>query len=251
MTGSAILKAMVIEYNAVVRRQLEEALRAMGFSVAATDDPARALGWLARHRPHVIVLDFGLPAMVGDDFVARAASSAAGAGIPVIATGTRHQAEAPAGTVAWLRKPIGSEDLEAALRLALAASPDIEPPREPEPPLPDAGEAVSTTTSSLQAVEAAVLSWFRPDGRVTLPIESVTETGLRVLAAEQIELGTSIGAQLDFVEVRRSGHRARTVTLALRVDSVSEAQDGWRCGLKVEQARPPHLWKRFCDQQPS
>ncbi len=251
MTEAPLLKAMVVEYNPLVRRALEETLHTLGFAVAATDDPFRALGWLARHRPHVILFDYALPALQGPEFASRAASTFGGADIPIVATGTRQVVEAPAGAVAWLSKPFERQDLDDALQVALAVSPDIVAGQDDDDE-DDETVAVQpggvSSTGSMQAVPGAVLTWFLSTGRVTLPIEAVTEAGLRVLCADQLELGTRLNAQVDFVEVRRSGHRPRQVKLLLRVDSVSEAADGYHCGLRVEMARPPHIWKRFCNQ---
>jgi CheY-like chemotaxis protein len=254
VTDQPVLKAMVVEYNAVVRQGLQERLHQLGFAVAATDDPFRALGWLARHRPHVILVDYALPAMKGPDFASRATAAFGGAHIPIIATGTDQVVEAPPGAVAFLHKPFDPADLDDALQVALAASPDLARPEPADPEVgeppsePSRREAAAATTGSIEAVQGAVLTWFAPSGRSSLPIESVTEAGLRVLCVHELELGTRLNAQIDFVEIRRSGERPRQVKLLLRVDSVSQAADGWHCGLRVEMARPPHVWKRFCLQ---
>ena len=252
MTDNPVLKAMVVEYNAVVRRELEEHLHELGFAVAATDDPFRALGWLARHRPHVILVDYALPAMQGQEFASRAAATVGGADIPIIGTGTRQVVQAPPGAVAWLSKPFERQDLDDALHVALGVGPDASGPLDLPPDEDSEVEAVQpgavSSTGSLQAVQGSVLTWFTASGRITLPIEAVTEAGIRVLIGSQPELGTRINAQIDFVEIRRAGHRPRQVKLLLLVDSVSEASDGFHCGLRVEMARPPHVWKRFCNQ---
>ena len=249
MTDAPVLKAMVVEYNAVVRQGLQDRLHTLGFAVAATEDPLRALGWLARHRPHVILLDYAMPSMKGLDFAARASAEFGGAGIPIIATGTDQVVEAPPGAVAFLHKPFDAEDLDTALQVALAASPDLAGPPADERPEPEPSRRqAATTTGSVQAIQGALLTWFAPSGRSILPIESVAEAGLRVLCDHELELGTRLNARVDFVEIRRTGHRPRQVKLLLRVDSVSQAPDGWHCGLRVEMARPPHVWKRFCAQ---
>ena len=250
MADTPVLKAMVVEYNAVVRRALEEQLHSLGFAVAATDDPFRALGWLARHRPHLILFDYALPSLPGPEFASRAATTFGGAEIPIVGTGTRHVVEAPSGSVAWLHKPFDRQDLDNALRVALAASPDLagpagEPVEEEADPV---RQETAATSGTVQAIQGGVLSWFSPSGRTSLPIESVAEAGLRVLCADELELGSRLNAQVDFVEIRRSGHRSRQIKLVLRVDSISEAADGFHCGLRVEMARPPHVWKRFCAQ---
>jgi CheY-like chemotaxis protein len=246
-----VLKAILVEYSAVALRRLHATLTDLGFAVAATSNPEQALTWMERHRPHVILVDFSMPSMTSDDFVARARGSFGGAGIPVIATGTRHLTEAPIGAVAWLSKPADRDDVEAALATALAASEDRgeeEARRRRAPVQPDQDAVVTTTTGATAAIQGAVLTWFPMEGRVTLPIEAVTEAGLRVRSGRLLELGSRLNAQVDYVEVRRSGNRPRQIKLVLRVDSISEVEDGWTLGLRVEMARPPHIWKRFAQR---
>jgi C4-dicarboxylate-specific signal transduction histidine kinase len=65
--GSATI--LVVEDHAVLRSVIEQRLRECGYRTAGAGSGGEALGWLAEHTARLIVLDYMLPDMLGDELV--------------------------------------------------------------------------------------------------------------------------------------------------------------------------------------
>ena len=122
-------KILVIEDDPVARADLEARLAANGYTVARAADAASALTVVNRERPDLILLDLGLPA--GDGFLVleRLRKIETLAATPVLVVTGRHDPEtrkrvAAMGIAPLLVKPVGTEALLGAIRIALEAKPD-------------------------------------------------------------------------------------------------------------------------------
>ncbi len=108
-------RAIVLDYNPAALRALEAALHALEFAVAPTTDPNQVLRWLERHRPHVMFVDFAMPGLSGEEFLAQARQTLFGPMVPTVGTGDALLAELPPGTVAWLARPVREDGVLEAL----------------------------------------------------------------------------------------------------------------------------------------
>jgi len=224
---------LVLDYNEAAARALERLLHRFEFAVAPTSDPDEALGWLASHHPHVLFVDYAIPGSPGDELVRQIRATAGGLDVPIVAMGEADLPDPPELAAAWLPSPASEEDLLLALHAAIAASPDYEPP--PERRRRDRAMDVRPR-----------LTLFRPTGHLELRIEARTPVGMRVHSAdEELALGSVQAGHVEWVDRGPAGARTRRVRLTASVDSVSQADDGWHCGLRVESAKPEHLWRRL------
>jgi len=120
-------------------------LRRGGYEVLVATDAVSAISVAVKQRPQAVVLDIGLPGGAGTTVMQHLHALPQLAGVPVLIVSGRDPAEyreaaLKAGADAYLTKPIQSEDLLAALRLAL----DEQEPGQPDaeaPPGPSAGGA--------------------------------------------------------------------------------------------------------------
>ncbi|MCP4867148.1 MAG: response regulator [Proteobacteria bacterium] len=221
------LEAAVLSINEVALDGLARQLRNLDFDVAAFTDPTLALGCLAVQRPHVLLIDFAMPTLSGSDFVAQVRATAGGREPPVVAMGDVLIPEVPDGCAAWLTTPVWEVELLEALRLALAESPEA---KRSEP-------VRRRGRRDTEPVSQAPLTLFGSEGRIQAAIESTRPDSLRVLHDAELPVGSVWRAQVPWKDNR--------IRLVLRVAATSEADDGWHCGLAVEQAEPPHWWRRF------
>lgn len=99
-------------------------LRARGFDVVSAGDGVTAMTVVNHEKPDAIILDLGLPG--GDGFVVlqRLRSSVGTVSLPVIVVTARpaetNRAQSMAqGAIAFLQKPVKTQELMMALRKAL------------------------------------------------------------------------------------------------------------------------------------
>jgi CheY-like chemotaxis protein len=107
---------LVVDDQAEVRRLIHRMLEHSGFEVAEAANGEEALGLLdAGVSPRVIVLDLWMPIIDGWEFLERTTTRA-----PVIViSGVEEETHPlPASVVRFLKKPIGREELLAALQEA-------------------------------------------------------------------------------------------------------------------------------------
>jgi DNA-binding response OmpR family regulator len=103
---------------------LSSGLRQRGYEVAVALDAVAAMSIAVRLKPHVVVLDVGLPGGEGSVIMKRMHALPQLAGVPVIMISGRdprqYRDEAlGAGASAYLSKPIDVDDLIIAIRVAL------------------------------------------------------------------------------------------------------------------------------------
>lgn len=130
-SGSArTRRILVIEDNDDARETLTIALESLGHDVLSASDGATGLALIRDHRPHVALIDIGLPRMDGFEIARRIRTLATDAGddrdVPrlVALTGysqeeTRARAET-AGFDRWLTKPVAVKELAGIIEELLS-----------------------------------------------------------------------------------------------------------------------------------
>ena len=114
-------KVLVIEDEPILQVLLYEVLSDEGYHVLQAHDGVRGLDLAMSDRPHLIILDFGLPVMSGTDIMVRLKDGHDTRRIPVIAlTGQPASiGDGPLPLDAWLPKPFDVDALLAQVnRLA-------------------------------------------------------------------------------------------------------------------------------------
>jgi two-component system KDP operon response regulator KdpE len=129
--GPRTQSVLVIDDEPAILRALDVNLRARGYAVQLASTGHQALALAARRHPDAVVLDLGLPDMLGIEVIhgLRGWSS-----VPIIVLSAR-TAEAQkvaaldAGANDYVSKPFGMDELMARLRVALRAPTDetVEP----------------------------------------------------------------------------------------------------------------------------
>jgi DNA-binding response OmpR family regulator len=117
-------KILIVEDDADIRTLLATRLKIAGYEPAFATDTPTALGIARKEQPDLILLDLGLPGGNGLVVLERLRSIAPLATIPVIVVSARdpytHEARLlAAGARAFIRKPIDTDELLAAIRDAL------------------------------------------------------------------------------------------------------------------------------------
>ena len=117
-------RVLVIDDDPGIRMIVRHVLEPMGHEVILGDDGFRGLGMAQHQRPDVVVLDLMMPLVDGFETLRMLATDDRTARIPVIvlsaiASGQEDRCR-EAGAVAVLSKPFEPEDLDRAIRDALA-----------------------------------------------------------------------------------------------------------------------------------
>ena len=124
MTSPGKPTVLIIDDDQVVSQQLVSLLRAAGYPAKSALDPVQGFMVAQRERPGLILLDVNLPAGGGLRMLERLIKTTTTQLIPVIViTASTDQAlegEVRAkGAAGFIRKPIDSEQLLAAIATAL------------------------------------------------------------------------------------------------------------------------------------
>ncbi|MEV8019744.1 response regulator transcription factor [Streptomyces sp. NPDC086554] len=140
-------RVLVVEDDAQLVRALVINLRARGYGVETAPDGATALRIAAAQRPHVILLDLGLPDMDGIDVLTALRASTRA---PVLVLTARRSAPQKvaaldAGADDYITKPFSMDELLARLRAAVRRTRAV----------PFTGEAVVVTTDEFTVDLAA------------------------------------------------------------------------------------------------
>jgi FixJ family two-component response regulator len=124
MTGPGKPTVLIVDDDQVVSQQLMSLLRAAGYPAKSTLDPVQGFMVAQRERPGLILLDINLPAGGGLRMLDRLIKTTTTQLIPVVViTASEDQSlegqARSAGAAGFLRKPIASEQLLAAITAAL------------------------------------------------------------------------------------------------------------------------------------
>jgi signal transduction histidine kinase/ActR/RegA family two-component response regulator len=125
-------RVLVVEDDPGVRRFIVECLQMLGFAVSEASHGREGLDMMGAERPDLLIVDFAMPGMNGVEVVTAARQRAPDMPI-ILATGyaDMEAVEKVVDPERVLRKPFQIDELEAAVRTALA-----EGARNPTPPLP-------------------------------------------------------------------------------------------------------------------
>jgi CheY-like chemotaxis protein len=105
------IDVLVIEDDRDVQRCIVAGLEAHGFRVAVTANGADAVEWLAAHpAPRMIMLDWFMPVMTGEQFLAQLANPS-WSRIPVVVLSASPERPSLGRQLKFLRKPISLREL--------------------------------------------------------------------------------------------------------------------------------------------
>jgi len=118
---------LVVDDDSGIREALDRALRLEGFAVSTSEDGEDAVAAVERDRPHVMVLDLGLPGISGIDVIHRLRAD--GHDLPICVLSARDEIAdrvegLKAGADDYVVKPFELEELVARLHALLRRRPD-------------------------------------------------------------------------------------------------------------------------------
>src|ERR1700722_14930790 len=128
-------KIMVVDDDPDLRQALSLRLRANNFETVNVCDGFSAIAMAQKGKPHLIILDLGLPAGDGFTVLKNLQKSPALAKIPVIVLSARdpegnERRTLESGAVAFFQKPADNEELLGVIRAVLSlAEGEAAPPR--------------------------------------------------------------------------------------------------------------------------
>ena len=112
---------LVVEDDKQAREMFRTVLRTEGYTVVSVGDGLDALKYLAVQTPAAVVLDLGLPRIHGGDVLREMAAMELTHEVPVIVvTGEQQPLLNELDFACVLRKPIGPDELIAAVRGCIA-----------------------------------------------------------------------------------------------------------------------------------
>jgi len=120
-------RILVVDDNVYNRKLACDLLTMEGFDVQSCEDAEQAMDMLTHMRPHLILMDIGLPGMDGLTFTRRLKADPRHASIPVIAFTAfamkgDEQRALDAGCSGYISKPIDTRRLGTQVTLAIADS---------------------------------------------------------------------------------------------------------------------------------
>jgi DNA-binding response OmpR family regulator len=128
-------KIMLVDDDPDLRQALSLRLRANNFDTMNVCDGFSAIAMAHKGKPHLIILDLGLPAGDGFTVLKNLQQSPALAKIPVIVLSARdpegnERRTLESGAVAFFQKPADNEELLSVIRAVLSlAEGEAAPPR--------------------------------------------------------------------------------------------------------------------------
>jgi CheY-like chemotaxis protein len=124
------LRALIVDDNRDAATMLAEAMRSFGYDVQVASDGPAALAVAPAFKPHVVLLDLGLPVMDGYE-VADRLRRAGVSGLPIAVTGYGQEADRArsraSGFVAHFVKPVDLEELQRSLERLLMKTAGAQP----------------------------------------------------------------------------------------------------------------------------
>src|SRR3954452_18678622 len=127
-------RILVVDDEPQIGRLLKTSLGARGYEVAVAADGQAALDMAANWRPHLILLDLGLPIIDGLE-VCRQVRSWSQMPIIVLTVRDAEQDKVAAldlGADDYLTKPFGTDELLARIRVALRHAARLSAPAQPQ-----------------------------------------------------------------------------------------------------------------------
>jgi CheY-like chemotaxis protein len=114
-------KILVVDDEYVTRAMVEDMLTARGYTIVTAPDGARAIDRAVWERPDLILLDIVLPDRDGFSVLAELKKNETTRDIPVIFLSalSRSQAFDSEAVVAFIHKPINTEELLSAISSAI------------------------------------------------------------------------------------------------------------------------------------
>jgi len=122
-------KIMIVDDDPELRMALKMRLRANQYETVSACDGYSAIAMAQKERPHLIILDLGLPAGNGYSVLKRLQESDTLSSIPVIVLTARdplgnEERSLDAGATAFFQKPVDNNELLEVIRVSLqSASP--------------------------------------------------------------------------------------------------------------------------------
>jgi DNA-binding response OmpR family regulator len=114
-------RVLIVEDDTTLRELFRWALVAAGFAVTEAANSLDALQSIDRNPPDAVVLDLGLPLVSGFEVRRELAAGAFTRNIPIIVVTGSTDALAGFDAACILRKPVGPEQLIAAVKNCMAA----------------------------------------------------------------------------------------------------------------------------------
>jgi CheY-like chemotaxis protein len=109
-------RVLLVEDDCDVRRVLVKLLRHAGYDVVEAEDGREGLAAIERERPSVIITDCEMPRMNGPELLEHLARDSRYCSIPAIVLSGTDPPPLPKSAVAFLAKPIESEQFLSAVR---------------------------------------------------------------------------------------------------------------------------------------
>jgi two-component system chemotaxis response regulator CheY len=115
--------ALVVDDSRVIRKVARRILEDLGFEVAEAADGAEALGWCRTITPHVILLDWNMPAMDGLTFLRQLREAPGGQDPRVVFCSAENDLDRvrealAAGADEYIMKPFDGDIVASKLAMA-------------------------------------------------------------------------------------------------------------------------------------
>jgi CheY-like chemotaxis protein len=125
-----VLTVLVVDDSSAMREILSAILEAGGYDVILAEDVNSGFAALSLQHPDVVLTDYNMPGLTGEDLVRRIRSDRAFDSIPVFAVSSEPDLEVRrrmerAGANAWFNKPISAVALLAVMDAVRRAGPLI------------------------------------------------------------------------------------------------------------------------------
>jgi adenylate cyclase len=120
MSNDVPALVLIVDDDEVTRDGASECLSDSGYRVRVASNGFEALDALATIRPDLIIIDWRMPVMSGEELLASLQADASLATIPVIVMTASHARDIAAGHATILHKPVRMKALLDAVRSRLA-----------------------------------------------------------------------------------------------------------------------------------
>lgn len=119
-------RILIVDDDKDVTDFLIRSLRERGFQVSTLNDPVQAAARAEEFRPHLIILDFDMPRILGSELAVLLKSGSGTKNVPILFLSgmtdpDHHEIAAYSGAAAYLDKPIDQVRLLETIRKLLEA----------------------------------------------------------------------------------------------------------------------------------